>query len=114
MNNDIKHKKRLVEDLEAGNQRSYEELCEAAGGQVPIDTSDMRRELFYRFLVDWGIITEDQMLDFELAFHRKVEEALTNYWQQFREHQKKVQRANLTVVKNPTGLVDGNGRPLGG
>lgn len=109
---EIEAKRKKVEELEAGNQRSYTELCQAIGGQVPMDTSDARREIFIQKLVEWGIISEVQYLDFELAFHAKVEEALNGFWAQFREQQAQAQRANLHVVQKPTKLVDGNGRPL--
>jgi hypothetical protein len=93
---DIEHMKKKIEELEAGNQRSYEELLKATQGRATIDTSDFRRELLIEKLIEWGIVTEEQRLQFELEFHTKVEEAINNTWAKFREAQG---RAKLSVVK---------------
>lgn len=111
-NTDIEHKRKKVEDLEGGNQRSYTELREATGGRFSMDTSDLRRELLIDHLVEWGIISEDQKLDFEIKFHTEVEQALSGAWQQYRDARR--HQAKLSVVKKPTALLDQNGRPIGG
>lgn len=102
-------KQKRVEALENGNQRSYEEIREATHGRFAMDTSDLRRELLIAHLVRWGLITEEQHLDYEIEFHEQVEAALNRAWEQLRENEKK---AKLSVVKNPTKLLDKNGRPL--
>lgn len=107
VNLDAMEKKRA--ELEAGNNRSYNELRQKLGAGFEMDTGDMRRELFYQYLLDWGIVTREQALEFEIAFHQKIEKALNEYWEEVRKSEGG--RA-LTVVKKPTGLVDGNGRPL--
>jgi len=106
---DLEHKKKRCEKLEAGNDRSYKELREAVGGAgFEMNTADARRELFFEKMVEWGVVTEEQMIDFNIAFHEKVEEALTHAWEEFR----KVNKPKLTVAKRSTKLVDGQGRPL--
>jgi hypothetical protein len=95
--------------LEEGNNRSYNELRQKLGPNFVMDTGDLRRELFYSHLVKWAIITEEQALEFEIAFHTKIEASLNEYWEQIRKQEGG--RA-LTVVKNPQGLVDRHGRPL--
>lgn len=106
MNLEIKTKRKA--ELEAGNERSYRELLEATRGRIQMDTSDMRRELLLEKLVEWGVVTEEQMLDFDIEFHEKVEQALNDGWAQVRESQK----PNLKVVKKPGKLLGADGRPL--
>ena len=105
---DLEHKTKRVEELEAGNQRSYEELRKVTQGRFRMDTSDLRRELFIDNLVKWGIVTEEQVMDFEIEFHEQVEKALNTQWEKFREAAK----PNLTVVKQNTSLLDQHGRPI--
>lgn len=104
---DLEHKQKKVVEMEEGNQRSYEELQSKLQG-FNMDTSDMRRELFIEHLVLWGVISEDQKLNFEIAFHEKVEEALDGAWNKVRAAQK----PKLAVVKKPSNLLDQHGRPL--
>jgi hypothetical protein len=95
--------------LEEGNNRSYNELRQKLGPQFVMDTGDLRREMFYTHLIKWGIITEQQALEFEIAFHEKVDSALEEQWAAFREMEK---GRNLSVVRKPDRLVDQHGRPL--
>lgn len=104
----IEHKRKKAEELEAGNERSFQELREATHGRFGMDTSDLRREMMLDKLVEWGVVSEEQRLDFDIEFHTKVEEALSTAWTNFRAAQK----PNLSVVKKPSKLVDGKGRPL--
>jgi hypothetical protein len=96
-------------DLERSNNRSYNELRQKIGPSFEMDSSHMRRELFINCLVKWGIVSKEQALEFEIAFHETVEKSLDQCWAEIRESEKG--RA-LTVVKNPEGLVDKHGRPL--
>lgn len=105
---DIEHKRKKVAELEEGNQRAYMELREATNNRFSMDTSDMRRELFIEKLVEWGLVSEEQKLDFDIEFHSQVEEALVGAWQQFRA----AQTPKLQVVKKPSTLLDSKGRPL--
>lgn len=104
---DLLEKKR--KKLEDGNNRSYNELRQKVGPQFQMDTGDMRRELFYTKLVEWGIVTQEQALEFEITFHEKVEAALNGAWEEVREAER---GAALTVVKKPDTLLGPNGRPL--
>jgi hypothetical protein len=107
----FEYKQKKKDELEAGNLRSYNELRQKLGPRWSgMDTSDLRRELFMEFLVQWGVITAEQMLDYDFAFHKKVEEALDGMWKQVREAEGK---SKLTVVKNPVKLLDDKGRPIG-
>lgn len=110
MSNELEFKKKRIIKLGEGNQRSYNELLEASNGMMQMDTSDMRRELMFDFMVEIGLITEDQRYDFEIKFHEKVETALNDAWTQLREGEKAA--SALSVVKKPKGLVDQYGRPL--
>lgn len=96
-------------DLEASNNRSYNELRQKVGPQFVMDTGDMRRELFYKHLVKWGIISPEQALEFEIAFHERVEASLNDAWTEVRNAEGK---QKFTVVKNPDTLLDQHGRPL--
>lgn len=108
-------KRKKSDALEAGNERSYQELQEATGGKFGMDTSDMRRELLIEKLVEWGIITSYELVDFDIEFHLKVEEALNGAWTQYREAVKQ-QAAKPKLVLPPTTpkkLLDVHGRPIG-
>lgn len=109
---DVEHKRKQVEKLEAGNERSYAELRQATENRFSMDTSDMRRELLIDSLVEWGIITEEQVLDFDIEFHNKVEVALNDAWSQYREMKAEAERPKIAAVTKPSKLVDQNGRPL--
>lgn len=114
---DMEHKAKKAAELAAGNERSYAELqaeTHALGGRYSMDTGDLRRELFIESLVKWGIISEDQKLDYDLEFHAQVETALNEAWEQVREAKKQRGQRHLVVAKKPEGLVDQHGRPLGG
>lgn len=103
------HKQKRITELAEGNERSYAELIETlAPRPFNMDTSDVRRELFIEFLEKWGVITEEQRLDYEIAFHEKVEEALNGVWEQVRQQK----QPKLSVVKKPSKLLDAQGRPL--
>ncbi len=96
--------------LEDGNNRSYNELRQKLGPQFVMDTGDMRRELFFTFLVKWGVVNQEQALEFEIAFHEKVDASLEEAWAEVRKSDKG--RA-LTVVKEPDKkLLGPDGRPL--
>lgn len=110
MSKETERIKKKITELEAGNQRSYTELLEKTKGRAKMDTSDMRRELFIDHLVEWGVISEEQKLQFDLAFLKKVEEALNDFWAQWRAAQEAPPK--LQVVKKQAKLVDGRGRPL--
>lgn len=105
---DIAHKQKKSDELEAGNERSYQELREATHGRFSMDTSDLRREMFMAKLVEWGLVTEEQMLDYNIEFHEKVDEALSGAWADFRAATK----PKIALVQKPSKLVDGHGRPL--
>ena len=108
-NGHLEHLERKRAELEAGNNRSYNELRQKLGPQFIMDTGDLRRELFMKHLLKWGIITEEQGLEFEIEFHSQVESSLNGAWEEVRKEEG---GRNLTVVKNPTGLVDQHGRKL--
>lgn len=108
MNDEYLEKRR--EKLEAGNNRSYNELRQKLGPQFVMDTGDMRRELMFRHLVKWGVISTTQALEFEIAFHERVEASLNEAWEEVRESEK---GRNLTVVQKPSKLIGPDGRPLG-
>lgn len=103
-------KRNRAAELESGNQRSYEELQEVTKKRYSMDTSDMRRELFIECLVKWGVVSEEQKLDFDIAFHERVEEALNGAWAKFRE----ANNPKLQVVRSDKRLTDKHGRPIGG
>lgn len=105
----MKYKNKRKEELEAGNDRAYQELQQAVGGKFEMNTADARRELFVDMLIEWGVITEEQKLDFDIRFHEKIEEALTEFWRQFREQQA---ASKLHLPNKGMKLVDGQGRPL--
>jgi hypothetical protein len=114
----IAAKRHRSDELEAGNLRSYNELGETMVqefNQSPqLDTSDMRRELLIEHLIKAGALTEEQALDFEIAFHLKVEEKLNEVWEQVREAIKKKKAPKLAVVKKGGVLLDQHGRAITG
>jgi hypothetical protein len=102
--------KKQAEEVAAGNERSYTELAQKMGPSWPgMDTADARRETLIECLVEWGIITPEQLFRFELAFHKKIETALNSFWTEVRNQEGK---QKFTVVKNDTKLLGPNGRPL--
>lgn len=110
----LDHKKKKASELEEGNERSYTEIQEIIPN-FTMDTSDLRRELFMKYLVEWGIVSEEQMLDFDIAFHTEVEEALNGTWAQVRAAQAAKSKKKLSVVKKPEAkLLGPDGRPIGG
>jgi hypothetical protein len=111
MNDDdqLEYMEKKRAELEAGNNRSYNELRQKLGPTFTMDTGDMRRELFMKHLLKWGIITEEQGLEFEIEFHSQVESSLNGYWEELRKQEK---GRGLTVVKNPDKLLDQHGRPI--
>lgn len=111
---DLDHKKKKAEELEAGNERSYTEIRELIPN-FTMDTSDLRRELFMKHLVEWGIVSEEQMLDFDIAFHTEVDEALNGAWAQVRAAKASKAQKKLSVVKKPEAkLLGPDGKPIGG
>lgn len=111
---DLEHKQKKASELEAGNERSYTEIRELIPN-FTMDTSDLRRELFMKKLVEWDIISEEQMADFDIAFHTEVEEALSGAWEQVRAAQDSKKNKKLSVVKKPEAkLLGPDGRPIGG
>lgn len=110
---DLEHKQKKAADMEAGNERSYGEIQEIIP-TFTMDTSDLRRELFIKKMVEWGIVTEEQKLDFEIQFHAEVEEALNGTWEQVRAAQAAKSKKKLTVVKSTAAkLLGPNGQPIG-
>ena len=113
----IAAKKKQRDELEAGNERSYMELGQditAHGARFGgMDTSDMRRELFYEMLVEWGIVSEEQMLDFDIRFHEKVEEALNAHWSEWNAAKAERNKPSIALVKNFDKLLGPNGMPPG-
>jgi hypothetical protein len=111
-------KQRLKDELEQGNARSYQELGELMVKEFrqspQMDTSDMRRELLIEHLIMAGALTPEQALDFEIAFHRKVEEKLGEVWEQVREAVKNKNQPKLAVVKKGGVLLDQHGQAIGG
>lgn len=109
---DIEHKRKKARELAEGNLRSYEELRKEVP-QFAMDTSEHRQEMFMAHLMKWGIVTEDQVLDFEIEFHTSVEEALNGQWTAYREAREAAKKPQLAVVKErPKKLTDAQGRPL--
>lgn len=97
-----------AQKIAEGNMHSFNELREKVPG-FDMDTSDARRELLIKFLVEWGIITPEQVFEFEVEFHTQVEASLNEMWEQYRRQQGK---QKFTVVQNDKKLLGPNGRPL--
>lgn len=95
---------KAVEGLEAGNQRSYDEIREFTNNQFTMDTSDLRREMMWEALQRAGIVTPEMALEMELRFQKKVEEELNSAWVKVREIKAKAQKPKLFV---PGGGVRG-------
>ncbi len=110
---DLEAKLNRAKDLTDGNARSYQELCQAAGRDLGMDTRDTRMASLVDALESSGVWTKEQRMDFEIDFLEKVEQALNNFWDEFRKAKAESERPKLAVVKQPPAkLVDGNGRPL--
>lgn len=101
------HLQKKHNDLEDENLRSYQELYELT--QIPMNTVDARLQLFIEHLQDWGIIDENQRLDFELAFQLKIKDALDKTWEQVRkvqDYDKQTKAAKkLGVNPNPPKII---------
>lgn len=101
------HLQKKHNDLEDENLRSYQELYELT--QIPMNTVDARLQLFIEHMQDWGIIDQDQRLEFEMAFQLKVKDALDKTWEQVRkvqDYDKQTKAAKkLGVNPNPPKII---------
>ena len=104
----IESKRKKVEELEAGNQRAYDELRKATRGQFGMDTSDLRRELLIEMLIEWGILSEEQKLDFDIEFHKQVEKALGDAMTQIKQQAE----PRLIIKQKAPNLLGPDGRRL--
>ena len=111
----LDHKKKQLQKLVEGNERAYGEMQAATGGRMNIDFDSARREMFMSKLVEWGIVSEEQMVDFDLEFHTQVETAIKKGWEDIREQQRQATQPKLVVPnQRPVRLVDPKtGKPLG-
>lgn len=100
-------KRAYAADLGNKNQESYNELQAELKGNFEMDTSDFRRETFFQLLLEWGVITEDQMLDFEIKFHEGVWEQLESFWGQLRDAKAKAKLSKPSRV-----LLGPGGQPI--
>lgn len=114
MTDELNFKKNRLAELSAGNDRSYSELMAATGGAARMDTTSARLELLIETLVAAGVLTEEQVLDFEIKFHEKVEDALNQHWSQVRQMQAEARAPKLVVPGGgrKSTLTDAHGRPL--
>ena len=114
---DIDWKRKKVAELEAGNDRSFDELnaklAEYGAPPQTMDVASMRLELLIDVLKA-NPDFEEVMLDFEIECHTKISEALDKQWEKLREAIKEFEKKQrgLTVVKNPDTLLGPDGRPL--
>jgi hypothetical protein len=115
MTETLDHKKTRLQKLLEGNERAYAEMQQATGGRMNIDFDSARREMFIDSLVTWGVITEEQKVDFDLAFHEQVEQAIKQGWADIREQQRQAAQPKLVVPsQRPVRLVDPKtGKPIG-
>ncbi len=104
----------MVDKQSAENNLLYKQLQDATNGNMPMDTSDARRELFFDKLVEWGIVLPSQRLEYEYEFHLKVAESLDQAWVQVRrvQAQAKAQKSGLQAVRRPTTLLGADGAPI--
>lgn len=113
----LEAKRKKAERLEAGNDRSFNELNEKlAEYHAPpqqMDVSGMRLEMLIDALKGRPEF-EEAMLDFEIACHEKISKALDDQWVKLREAIKEYEKKKngLAVVKKPDTLLDQHGRPL--
>lgn len=105
-------KKKQLEDLIGGNERSFEEINQRLASHrhppMTIDTIGPQLNLLIETLMEAGVLTEEQILDMQLKLHGMVEEALTTQWEALRNAEA---RAKLGVKKQPT-LLGPGGQPL--
>jgi hypothetical protein len=104
---DIEEKKALVQEKAEANQKSYDDLRSELGPQFDMDTSDYRREMFIQYLMEIGVITEEQVLDFEIKFHEGIWTQLEGFWLQVREH-----KAKQKLIKPKHTLLGPGGQPI--
>lgn len=111
---DLEAKKKTLDDIVAGNERSYEELnkrlAEHRHPPMSIDIIGPQLNLLIETLQEAGILFEEQILDMQIKLHTMVEEALNNQWEEVRKAEA---RAKLGVQrqKKPT-LLGPSGQPL--
>lgn len=104
---DIEEKRAKAQKLGEQNQASYDQLRAELQGNFEMDTGDFRRETLTQCLVEWGVITEEQLLDFEIKFHEGVWEQLERFWGQYREAKAKAKLAKPARV-----LLGPGGQPI--
>lgn len=104
-------KRNLKRGLEAEIDETYELIVQHAQG-FRMDTNGMRLTILIEYLQKAGVLSEEQVLDYEIEVAEKIKEALAGPLVQLQEHLKS--SSKLSVVKNPTVLIDKNGRPLSG
>lgn len=114
----IEAKRRKVQELEEGNLRSYNELGQTIRDEfkqiVDMDTTPVRIATLIDALVATGAWSESNRLDFEIAFQLKVEANLKEEWTKLRAALEERSKPKLSVVKQPSVLLDQRGRPIGG
>ncbi len=116
---DVDWKRKKAAELEAGNERSFDELnAKLAEYNAPpqtMDVSSMRLELLIDTLKE-NPDFEEAMLDFEIACHTKIAKALDDQWEALRnaikEYEKK--QRGLAVVKKSDVIFGPNGQPISG
>lgn len=105
-----------AEKIEAGNLRSYQELeqkmKEMGVRGFTMDTGDTRLAILIDHLLIWGLITEDQRWDFELAFHARVEDELGEVWKKVREVESERDKPRIATPPPSGGLLGPNGQPI--
>jgi hypothetical protein len=103
----LQSKRDRLAALDKENGEVYAELQAGFQG-FTMNTVGARQELLLDYLKE-SIWSEEQSIDFEIKFHERVKEAMKEPLEKLQEARR---RQNFTVVKNPTSLVDKNGRPL--
>lgn len=103
-------KRNLKRGLEAEIDEAYV-FIQSLAPQFRMDTTGKRVTLLIEHLQKAGVLTEEQVLDYEIEVCKDIKEALAV---PLRQAQAAKQQQGLAVVKKPTQLVDKNGRTLGG
>lgn len=103
----IEDKQAQVKLAAEKNQQSYDQLRAELGPQFDMDTGDYRREMFIQYLMEVGVLTEEQVLDFEIKFHEGIWDQLEGFWVKVRET-----KAARMLVKPKRTLLGPNGQPI--
>lgn len=103
----LTERQKMIRNLNQSNHQMLARISKMTRGQVEIDPTGGRMELFFEKLIEWGVITSDQMEEFNLAWVDHFNSYLMQRETEIREALKEAQRrsSGLATPGPPGGLI---------